>query len=298
MTSRTPSAADAEAVAALLTRVALADGDSPVDAAEIRLWLTSPSLDPSDFQLFELDGEPVAYADVYVPGGQSEKAWADVRTVVEHRSGPVEEAALAWAEARAARHGVRRVLTQSVPGAGHEKLLEARGYGPVRHSFTMAIDLAEAPDAPAWPDGIVVRRFEPGEERAVHAAADEAFADHWEHTPAPFEHWLHHMTERDGYDPSLWFVALDGGELAGVCLCRIRDGERGWCDTLAVRRPWRRRGLGSALLLHAFAEFRSRGLARAGLGVDGENTTGAVALYERLGMRVARRYDTWERTLG
>ena len=69
----------------------------------------------------------------------------------------------------------------------------------------------------------------------------------------------------------------------------------GWVDTLAVRRPWRRRGLGLALLLHSFRELRARGRERVGLGVDGENTTGAVRLYERAGMHVARRSDTYER---
>ena len=70
----------------------------------------------------------------------------------------------------------------------------------------------------------------------------------------------------------------------------------GWVGVLAVRRPWRRRGLGEALLRESFALFAERGKRAAGLGVDAENTTGAVALYERVGMHVVRRSDTWERT--
>lgn len=93
-------------------------------------------------------------------------------------------------------------------------------------------------------------------------------------------------------------VAEDGGEIAGISVCRPeREGrpDMGWVGTLAVRKPWRRRGLGLALLLHSFRELRSRGRKRVGLGVDGENTTGAVRLYQRAGMRVARRRDTYER---
>ena len=71
----------------------------------------------------------------------------------------------------------------------------------------------------------------------------------------------------------------------------------GWVSVLGVRPRWRRRGLASALLLHAFGEFHRRGRKRVGLGVDAENTTGAVALYERVGMRPVRRFDTWERPL-
>ena len=63
---------------------------------------------------------------------------------------------------------------------------------------------------------------------------------------------------------------------------------------LAVRRPWRRRGLGEALLREAFVALGAAGKRRAGLGVDAENTTGAVALYKRVGMHVVRRSDTWE----
>jgi ribosomal protein S18 acetylase RimI-like enzyme len=100
------------------------------------------------------------------------------------------------------------------------------------------------------------------------------------------------------YDPTLWFVAYDGDEIAGYALCKPQEGgdpKLGWVDVLGVRRPWRRRGLALALLLHAFGEFRSRGHARVGLGVDTENTTGAVGLYEKAGMRPVRQFDAYEK---
>lgn len=99
--------------------------------------------------------------------------------------------------------------------------------------------------------------------------------------------------------PDLWFLAHENGEPAGIAIChphRTR-AELGWIRILGVRRPWRRRGLGRALLLHAFAEFRSRGLATAGLGVDAESLTGANRLYEDVGMRVASRFDIYEKAL-
>jgi mycothiol synthase len=179
-------------------------------------------------------------------------------------------------------------------------VLAARGYRTTRHSFEMEISLAAEPPEPRWPAGIRARPLVAGEESLAHAPTEEALVDHWEFTPTPLDEWLHSAT-REGHDPSLWFLALAGEEVAGVCLCRVRarGGERiGWCNTLGVRRPWRRRGLGLALLEHAFRELRGRGLARAGLGVDGENPTGAVQLYERAGMHVASRTDTWERELG
>ena len=75
------------------------------------------------------------------------------------------------------------------------------------------------------------------------------------------------------------------------------DPEHGYVSVLAVRRPWRKRGLGTALLQHSFAEMKRRGMKRATLGVDAENLTGAVALYERAGMHVEHRYDCYQKLL-
>jgi ribosomal protein S18 acetylase RimI-like enzyme len=92
----------------------------------------------------------------------------------------------------------------------------------------------------------------------------------------------------------------DGDELAAYTINSWHfsgDPQFGWIGSLGVRRPWRRRGLATALLLHSFRDFRERGGTRVGLGVDGENTTGAVRLYESVGMHVARRSDIYEQTL-
>jgi ribosomal protein S18 acetylase RimI-like enzyme len=66
-----------------------------------------------------------------------------------------------------------------------------------------------------------------------------------------------------------------------------------------VRRPWRKRGLGLALLNHSFGEFYRRGYRRVGLGVDAQNLTGALRLYEKAGMRAdpARRFSVYEKEL-
>jgi mycothiol synthase len=178
--------------------------------------------------------------------------------------------------------------------------LAERGYGLVRHFFRMLTPLDGEIEPPHWPAGIAVRTLQPGDERAVHAATEDAFADHWDFESRPYERWAKSTFENEHFDASLNFLALDGDEIAGVCLCaQHQSGEPGygWVMTLGVRPRWRRRGLGLALLRHAFATFRERGFDRVGLGVDGENTTGAVRLYERAGMHVAHRHDLFEKTL-
>jgi mycothiol synthase len=197
----------------------------------------------------------------------------------------------------ATREASVRVFLSSVDELG--RFVEQRGYKPFRHSFRMQIEFDAELPTPVWPEGLAVRTFVPGEDdEAVYEASDAAFVDHFEHARQPYESWRGWVFG-ESFDPSLWFLAVDGEEIAGVSLCRGEggaDGELGWVNTLGVRPAWRRRGLGRALLLHSFAEFRARGKRGAGLGVDALNPTGAVGLYEGAGMHVARRYDQYAKT--
>jgi GNAT superfamily N-acetyltransferase len=128
---------------------------------------------------------------------------------------------------------------------------------------------------------------------AVHAAAEEAFLDHWEHAPEQLDAW---QRRRADTDRSLWFAMRDGEELAGVAINDFRFGG-GWVAVLGTRRPWRGRGIAQALLLATFGEFWRRGERTVRLAVDAASPTGAVRLYERVGMRAAWRADVYEKHL-
>ncbi len=183
-----------------------------------------------------------------------------------------------------------------------QALFTAAGFRPIRYFWRMDIDMqAAAPVPPAWPEGIAVRAFVQGQDdRSTHAAVSEAFMDHWNFTPWSFEDWAELRLKREDFDPTLWFLAIDqgAGEIAGMALCRVRLPENiGWVQSLSVRRPWRKQGLGMALLRHSFWEFYQRGFRQVGLGVDAQNLTGATRLYERAGMKVTRQADTFEKEL-
>jgi len=167
-------------------------------------------------------------------------------------------------------------------------LMTALGYREVRRFREMRADLNAAPHQPVWPVGLCSAPFDPaGRARAFHAAQQEAFADHWEFRPRTFEAWSQAHLESAAFEPSLWSVVRDGAEVVAGAICRLEAYGGGWVDVLFTRAPWRRRGVGEALLAASFTKLWERGQPSIGLGVDAQSETGAFRLYERMGMKPA-----------
>ncbi|MBK8421343.1 GNAT family N-acetyltransferase [Candidatus Villigracilis saccharophilus] len=205
----------------------------------------------------------------------------------------------AQAELKLAAPNVRvfiQSLINNKDEAGHN-LLKNNGYSLVRYFWRMEIKLQETPPAINLPSGIELRPFIKDEHAvAVWQADDEAFRDHWGSHDRTFQEWSHAKFGNPNFDPTLWMIAWDGNEIAGFSQNRFRKGI-GWIGTIAVRRPWRGKGLGIALMHHTFGEFYKRGTAIIGLGVDSANLTGATRLYERAGMYVAGEFSLYEKEL-
>ena len=201
-------------------------------------------------------------------------------------------------EERASELGFPIALTWCLaPDTDARALFERSGYCEVRRFYRMLVEHEGEPPAPEWSERFRVSTFEPGAGPAFHAAMDEAFADEWNHVSMPFEQWAKRRMNVRDFDPTLWFIVREGNEIAAVLRCDAARGGAGWIGALGVRRPWRRRGLGLALLRHAFAEFYRRGQPRVGLGVDAQNPTGATRLYERAGMHVAYEAAAFKKEL-
>ncbi len=292
---RKPSESEAAAVADLVNAHSLAvHGEPNISAETVRDWLTDPAI---DMRVAESDGELACYGDMVAPGGT--RVHMDVR---EHPAHPGSSAVLLDAfEAAAAGRGINVCRAYSDRAeTSYVDQLEARGYRPIRSSFEMLVELAAAAKQAPVPAGLEIRPREEGQERPMYEASTDSFADHWGFEQRPYEEWARRHVESALTDRTLQFLASDGDEIVGVCLCAPHQSLQpgfGWVDVLGVRPPWRRRGLALALLTHAFDEFSARGFDRVGLDVDGESTTGALELYERAGMHVAKQQDTFERTL-
>ena len=183
-------------------------------------------------------------------------------------------------------------------------LFESRGMKPVRYFFGMQRDLRAAlPDAVA-PEGIVIRTYRAENSAPALSAFNDAFGDHWEFQVITPELWQHDFVGVPYFRPDLWFLAWDGDEIVGFTFNLVdlpyteRVGRReGIVDKVGVRRPWRKRGLGAALLAHSLRALREAGMDFAFLGVDADSLTGAVRLYERAGFRELRRTVVYRKVL-
>jgi len=171
------------------------------------------------------------------------------------------------------------------------------GFSVSRYHWRMQIDLQELSELVPLPEGIRLEPFDVDKhDHLLWEAHHDAFKDHWGHVLRPYPYWLDHVRGFAEFDPSLWLVAWDGDEIAGYSLNR-RKSEIGWVGTFGVRRPWRRKGLGYALLTRSFRVMYQAGLTRIGLTVDSQNPTGATRLYERAGMSVANHYIVVDKIL-
>ena len=256
----------------------------------------------NDAWVVEADGRLAGYVDFEVRG--SGRLIADGYVDPASRGLGVGTALVDTVETRAGRELERttgRSFLQYVALRAEEGVsgfFGRRGYEEVRHTWRMTVELDEPPAADV-PEDVEIRCYRAGEERAIYAAMEEAWSvGGWLHEPRPYEQWARTLFDREGHDPSLYFVAEADGELAGAALCDWkRGGDWGWVERLGVRPAWRRRGIGGALLRAAFAEFFRRGERTVALQVDAESPTGATRLYERAGMHVLYEAVVWEKEL-
>jgi mycothiol synthase len=175
--------------------------------------------------------------------------------------------------------------------------LEGRGFGHIRTFWRMRIDQTEPPPTSTWPAGITLRTYQPGtnDDRAIYEVVETAFEDHWNWHVTPFDEWME-RTQKPTFDPALWFLAMDGDQIAGATLC-TKEPMKGWINKVATLRAYRQRGIAKALLYQAFGAFWDRGVTRVELGVDAESLTGAQRLYEQVGMRPVMEYDVFQKAL-
>ena len=233
--------------------------------------------------VLEADGRVVGYA---VRSGRD----ADTVVDLSLREDGLEDRLLDWLEA------FRSPLEHYSPDADPplDRLFARRGWTAERRFWRMRRELDAPTPQPVWPAGVDVHDLRrPDDERPVHALVQRCFAEIGGEHERPFEQWAAYLLDTDRFDASLCLVATVDGEVVGTALGE-ETSEHGFVRQLAVDRAHRGRGLALALLHESFRRHRERGLPATVLGVDAGNPTGALALYEKAGMRVVEQFTRWE----
>jgi mycothiol synthase len=214
---------------------------------------------------------------------------------------------LAWApDAARALHAEHHPHLPLDLNAGHgarneaaAELIARQGFTPNRYYNLMKRDLG--PDLPPVPalDGIAVLPYAAERDEETRAVKNAAFRDHWGSTPWSAELWRSRFTESASFRPDLSFIAVDqaSDRVVGMVITKYYAAETeatgrrdAYVDNLGTLRDARGRGVGGALLAAVLHEARARGFDSASLGVDTQNPTGALGVYERAGLHV---YNTW-----
>ncbi len=295
-------------------------GLRPVTAEDIQRRWTSPGFDlAQSARLAEnKDGKICGYATFWDTDDLPVDPWLNLRVHPAFKETTVGQQLLAWGEKRA-QSCLERVPTDTrvilVTGTLHtntasKTLFAQNGFIESRHFWEMKINLDQAPPDPVWPEGMQLFHYQTKEEilanlEKIIAVVDGSFQDHFGYVKRPLEQeikrWRHSInSDNKRFDPTLWFLAMDGDKIAAVCLCLKEDHEdpnNGHVNILGVLRPYRRKGLGIALLHHAFQEYYQRGKTAVTLGVDANSLTNATQLYEKAGMHVHKQFDAYEKEL-
>ncbi|MEV0582675.1 GNAT family N-acetyltransferase [Nonomuraea sp. NPDC050310] len=305
---------DAEAVARLVADMDAVDrlGETPT-AGDIRYTLGDPLLDLADGTLAARDGERiVAYG--YLPIRQSAAPKHQMRLSggvhPDFRRRGYGRRILDWALDAAPRlherHYPGRPLELHVSAddrsAGTIALLQGAGFERMRWFLEMRADLREPAPRVEPPPGIGIVPWSPDLDEGARAVRNLAFRDHWGSIEHTAESWRHTMTGIRSFRPEASFLALDGERVVGILMTMHFAGEAAatgekaaWIAIIGTLREWRGRGVAASLLSHALGEFRAQGYTTAGLGVDADNGTGAVGVYERAGFRAVHRGSVFVR---
>lgn len=278
-------------------------------ADELRSYFETPSFDmANDSFIIERDGEILGMSDLEFSKATG-RGWADGAVSPDHWGEGIGSQLVSLAEARCMDRAQAECppdmpisIIRYTPDGNTAaiRLFERRGYQHTRSFYQMRMALDQPVDAPLLPGTLELRDFTPEAVNAIYEANEEAFADHWGFEREDFADWEQYVLKSPQTDTSLWLIAYDGDEIAGLAINRPYgegDPKMGYVGTLGVRRAWRKQGLGLALLKHSFARFQERGYTRAGLGVDAASLTNAVALYERAGMHIHTRSVVYTKML-
>jgi GNAT superfamily N-acetyltransferase len=287
LTHRSPVPDDASGVYELYALCeSIVQGEPDVELDDIVADWRRPSFDLAADAVLVLDGDRIVAEGELFMGRR-----AEVAVHPDARGRGIGTALLGWTQARARELGSSLVgqTTNDEERSAHD-LFRANGYEPMWTSWILSYAIGSPPEPPGLPEGYAFRPFVLGtDDREVYDVVERAFSEWPDRDPYPYEDWRVRTVEMPGFDPTAQVVIVrDGRIVATANTADPAQGTEGWVHQLAVEREHRGQGLGRALLQQTFVDFHARGKSSVGLNTD--SRTGALGLYEHVGMRVTRSY--------
>lgn len=289
LTTRAQTRADLPAVHALAAAYEQEVlGEALGDLEDYEGDFERPSFDPEQDAVLVLAGEDlVGWVEVY--RGRRASACVHPGRWGEGIGGFLVD----WAIRRAGAAG-SDLVGQTVPDADTAamELFRSRGWSPLYASWVLELLPGATIAQRDLPDGYRLRAFEPGrDERAAYEVIETAFNEWPDREPSSYQDWAAPVLQRPGFEPwQLQLVVADDDRVVGACHL-VMSGDTGWVNQVAVDRSHRGKGLAQSLLAQAFGAARDRGALRGELSTD--SRTGALTLYEKLGMRVKWGSTHW-----
>ncbi|GAB2728560.1 GNAT family N-acetyltransferase [Nocardioides pakistanensis] len=284
LTTRPLVPADAAAVTAVIAAQELADvGEVVIEEADIVADWQRPGYDVSDGAVGVYDGDRlVGYAEVsYGDRG-------DAAVHPDYLGRGIGTWLAGWMQGKAREKGAT-VIGMPVPqGSPGDRLLEALGYHVRWTSWVLQLPEGTAVPERPLPASYTVRAATEADWEAAFNLNEDAFLEWSKRERDTFEIWQSQVVRRPGFEPWQLRVVTDAdGALVAMGVLQL-NGEQAYISRLATRADQRGRGLAQALLVDAFAEARRHGATCFELSTD--SRTGALGLYEKVGMRVT---STW-----
>ncbi len=236
--------------------------------------------------LFDEDERMIGYAEVGVTGR------GDACVHPDHRGRGIGTWLAHWMQGTAAGLGAPIAAMPVPQGSPGDRLLESLGYRVRWESWVLDMPSGERVVDRDLPAGYAVREADPSEYHAMHDVLEDAFLEWSEREREEFAEFEATSVRRPGFEPwHLRVVVDDTGAVVAAAQLSVFQGDdeaQVYVSRLATRRDQRGRGLAQSLLADSFAAGRERGVPGATLNTD--SRTGALGLYERVGMVVQ---STW-----
>ncbi len=280
LTHRALAPGDESAVATVMAAGQLVDiGEVVIEEADIVSDWQRPSYDVATGTIGVFDGDRlVGYAEL--SGGDRGDAAVDP----DYRGRGIGTYLASWMQEKARGRGLEAIGMPVPEGSPGDRLLEGLGYRVRWTSWVMALPEGRDIEERALPPGFAIRTATESDRRAAWTVIEDAFLEWSVRDRQSFEDFSAQVMQRPGFEPwNLRVVTDQSDEVVGAAFILIAD-DTGFVEKLAVRRDLRGLGLGQALLADAFSQARAHGASRSELSTD--SRTGALGLYEKVGMEV------------